>query len=738
MRTTLCVLLIVLCGGFLSAAEEVADISTPAPLKEGWRWIFQDRAEFSDPTFDVGAWENGTIPTVISSKGASDYIWLRTSFSVDPSLRNKELFFLAGKTQGTVQIYLNGSLIYQHGLFPPDYYYKALAPKGVLLPSGLLKYGEDNILCMRIFKDDGLFKLQVPRIGDEKAFLADEQVIGFFNQKMNLIISMLSFFIGFYFLLQFAFRAKERTNLLYALANIFFAIYFLDMGLEMKLFSYLGAYRVTRSFLPLFFSILSVFFVEYFNIHNKRWLKILLVAPGVLFFLAIYVFGRTSTLIGTIFTFGLLPGQVEILFIAYVTIRALASGNRSALIILVGVSIGVMLGTWDIYHQVNGLEPLLWLQGVGIFILNLSMFVSLSVRSMRVHRDLERYSAEIEKNTEELKRYIRNIQETSAAVTKLSAELDSNISSASHSIERVAEDSVLINDNMEKQFEVVTGTNTTVINLLDSLEETYKELNIQWKDIQETASTLQPMLANIESITVNLRNYSGFTEDLSRITRKGEEAVLASTEAINKVRAVSESIYEIIDAVKALADQTDLLAMNAAIEAAHAGEFGKGFAVVAGEIKKLAEASKERSKEIMTHVSGILGRIDEGVKINEEVKDILLGINRSTSQAVEQIQAIYQAVLEQKSSGERIRERLDSLNVATEDIKKLADKQSVGSREVKSGLDTLVGSSKRVMQSVQAISEENQEIVGMVGRIRTISTDSRNVIRQLQALFEKR
>ena len=154
---------------------------------------------------------------------------------------------------------------------------------------------------------------------------------------------------------------------------------------------------------------LVAFFIDYFKLKRPKLLVGVLIALPVAS-LAAYLISRNDVVaMNKIFNLNLLFVQASILFVAIVSVRAVARGDRGAIPILVGVVLGVGFGTHDVIYAVMDKKPFAWLQGFGFFSMNISLFITLTQRSSRLHKELREYSKDIEDKTRQLSTYLERI-----------------------------------------------------------------------------------------------------------------------------------------------------------------------------------------------------------------------------------------------------------------------------------------------------------------------------------------
>jgi methyl-accepting chemotaxis protein len=198
----------------------------------------------------------------------------------------------------------------------------------------------------------------------------------------------------------------------------------------------------------------------------------------------------------------------------------------------------------------------------------------------------------------------------------------------------------------------------------------------------ESSAAIEEMEASLRRIAEIISSRQEDLKQLSAATRQGQEQGKIATETISSVAADIDRLNEILSVIATVASQTSLLSMNAAIESAHAGAAGRGFAVVAEEIRKLAETTTDRSKEIRQNLKTIIGKI----------------------KAAEEVSLRNYAGLEETAS------RLDNFVSAMQEVQQSTAEVSTGSREVLSAATELSGSVGRSRESAQEILSAIRDI----------------------------
>ncbi len=282
------------------------------------------------------------------------------------------------------------------------------------------------------------------------------------------------------------------------------------------------------------------------------------------------------------------------------------------------------------------------------------------------------------------------------------------------------------------QEDVVKNTTDIVGEMLQAIENVSNNVDVQASYIQESSASVEQMTSSINSIFSTTTEAHSLSDQLVNLAQVGDEIVQDTINAIKDIQKASNLVNEIIEMISYLASQTDLLAMNAAIEAAHAGEYGKGFAVVADEIRNLAIESGESSNQIVEQIKTMNTLVAEGVELSAKTGEALQKIRSNTLKNTEIVNSVAGAMEEQKVGAHQILSSVESVVKATEEIKQLTTKQYGMSSVIREMMEGLVGSTNKIKEVVSLQSRSSLSLAEIITHIKEVADKNQDLVKKLQ------
>jgi len=329
---------------------------------------------------------------------------------------------------------------------------------------------------------------------------------------------------------------------------------------------------------------------------------------------------------------------------------------------------------------------------------------------------------------------IKKIKNKVAALTSTGQELSANMERTSKAVDHISANLDEMKTMMGKQEQSATEADSAVKHIRTNIDSLNALIEDQTESIERSSSAIEEMTANIQSVTKTLIENNRNVTELRGASENGKTGLQKVAQKILEIAKDSEGLLEINAVMENIASQTNLLSMNAAIEAAHAGEAGRGFAVVAGEIRQLAESSSRQSKTTSEMLKKIKASIDSITVSSNEVLSRFEVIDTGVKTVSEHEENIRNAMEEQEVGGKQILDSIAHLKGINASVKKGSDEMmESGNNLIRQTNDFLKISNESVNGINDIVNGAMHEIKTAVDLVEEISIDNSKNFDELKA-----
>ncbi len=298
------------------------------------------------------------------------------------------------------------------------------------------------------------------------------------------------------------------------------------------------------------------------------------------------------------------------------------------------------------------------------------------------NNEIGRVTNAVNRFIDKLHEIISRVKESKVVLQEVGDSLITEIDTTGSTITQISGNISTVQESVDVQAQSVESTAAAVTRITDNIQSLESLIQDQASSVIEASSSVEEMIGNIKAVDNSVEKMAIEFTQLEKDTHDGIEKNTVVNNLISKIAEQSSSMVDANDIIRSITEQTNLLAMNAAIEAAHAGEAGKGFSVVADEIRKLAETSAEQSGRISQELQNIQSGIESAVQAASESEVSFNSVTSRIGSTGELVTQIRGAMEEQETGSQQILLALRNMNDSTSDVRTASDEMANGGQEI--------------------------------------------------------
>lgn len=651
-----------------------------------------------------------------------------------PQNLTTDLGLILYKNLMSCKIYVNGQLLDTIGRSGKNFFFQPYITRGVIIPRSILQ--DVNTIKFELWNDTGNYKIRLLKITDKDSYDKLMKHYSFNDIQIPRFACILLIFVAIYSFFMFINYQGKRTFLFLALSALSFAGYLLNVTIYDSTISYLFVKASLYSLFPLSVLFLLHFFQKFFDIKIKKQFRIAIDVVGIIFFLGYYL-QRNTVSLDSWHSVMLVYPFFALGFGVFGVIKSSKYKGKRNIATTLGLIVALVFSAYDMYNFMLNITPFILLQGPGFMGLIIGTFYSISQELAVTNTKCVKFAKDLKENQEKQIKIFSHVKDVSEKVNSAGTNLDSSIESVSSLMTQYFSNAQQIHTNILTQHEQMQQNKENVSKIFSAIEKMSGMVSKHETLVEETVADINGLTDGINKTDELIKQSSETINVLTNVCMEADKDVSESSSLVDDLANYSKNIYAIVKSISDISEQTNVLSINAAIEAARTGEAGKGFSVVASEIRSLASESSKNTDKINDILSTMVSKISNIQNQEALVSSRLKKVVKENSKTQQEINDVFSVLQFQLEKSNRISSMIKDLVETVHIISEQTLEQRTSSEDLSKSLNVLTEITDSVLAASQEQQDCNNELKANLNTIQSVSDENVNINNELKQIVEK-